>query len=327
LKKVFKISILLISIGLGSAFVRFPGFFLLPCDKDGPSLQKELLGSVSVTEGEVRSDQTAVYVINLDRNPERFEQIRSLVLMPLGLPFFRIQGVYGKDIPEEKRNQLTSYKVYELAFNGNRPGPGEFGCFVSHTKAWRAFLSSPYQTALILEDDARLCFEPETVLQMLNRLKTVSDLCLLDGQDGDHREISSILSLESWQQGNIKVSAQLSCHENINAGAYVINRRAAKALLSKAHHFCLPADHYVQRAWEFPISVTYLSPRLFHQKAGPSMIESGRRKLEKNHFSAFQRIFQKLQTQVCHAKRGMARSIFHVGIFLQKKWQNVFEKN
>jgi GR25 family glycosyltransferase involved in LPS biosynthesis len=323
-KKILKISMIFLCGLVGVLFLHVPGFFLLPSQTVSPSFQEELFGSRTVQEVKSTSDQMAIFVINLDRNPERYRDIHEHVLVPLGLPFFRVKAIYGKELPQKQRDELTSYKVYRLAFNGNRPGPGEFGCFASHVKAWREFLASSYQTALILEDDVQLCFTPPVTLALLSRARDISDVCFLDAQGTAHQEVFSALSLDDWRQGNIHAFGQLSFQESINAGAYLINRRAARSLLDKAHQFCLPADHYIQRAWEFSLSTTHLSPRLFHQKAVPSDIESDRRIPFKR--SIPERLFQRLETQMCLLKRDMARVVFQLWSFVKILWKEPPQK-
>lgn len=325
-KKILKISMIFLCGLVGVLFLRVPGFFLLPSQTLSPSLQEELFGSGVVHEAKATSDQIAIFVINLDRNPERYRDIHEHVLVPLGLPFFRVNAIYGKELPQKQRDELTSYKVYRLAFNGNLPGPGEFGCFASHVKAWREFLSSSYQTALILEDDVQLCLAPSVTLALLSRARDLSDVCLLDAQSTIHGDITSTLSLGDWYQDNIHAFGQLSFQESINAGAYLINQRAARALLDKAHQFYLPADHYIQRAWEFSLSTTHLSPRLFHQKAIASEIESDRRISFKKKISPFPRLMQKIQTQMCHLKRDMARAVFQLWSFVKILWKEPPQK-
>lgn len=81
-----------------------------------------------------------IYVINLDRRPDRLEAIAA-DLDRLGLPFERIQAIDGRELEDD----LGWEPLLNLA---------EKACVLSHAKALRRLLSSDHPAAVILEDDA-----------------------------------------------------------------------------------------------------------------------------------------------------------------------------
>ena len=75
-----------------------------------------------------------VYLINLDRNPERLAHMRDQLG---GIAFERIAAVDGSSLPPTAKG-LT---------------PFELACLESHKAAWRRFLAGPEIYACFLEDD------------------------------------------------------------------------------------------------------------------------------------------------------------------------------
>jgi len=75
-----------------------------------------------------------IYLINLDRNPERLAHMREQLN---GVAFERISAVDGSNAPPTTKG-LTRF---------------ELACLESHRSAWRKFLASDESFACFLEDD------------------------------------------------------------------------------------------------------------------------------------------------------------------------------
>lgn len=158
----------------------------------------------------------AVYLINMGRASDRLETMRAK-LGALGIGFRRIPAVDGREldfpIPEFCE---TSYRL----LHGRRRTPPEVGCYLSHVACARELLASDADLALILEDDAG--FEPD-LLDTLDRAA---------GQ----RQLWNILRLTTVNRGRKYPVQDLGNGRSLaialtrekGAGAYVIDRRAAK---------------------------------------------------------------------------------------------------
>jgi glycosyl transferase, family 25 len=95
-----------------------------------------------------------VFVINLDRNPERLEHMRGQLR---GIAFERIAAVDGtKNLPTT--NGLTRF---------------ELACLASHQIAWRQFLDGSEEHACFLEDDLHI--RPDFGSLILNEAWIPSD--------------------------------------------------------------------------------------------------------------------------------------------------------
>jgi glycosyl transferase, family 25 len=84
-----------------------------------------------------------LYVINLDRAPERMARIRGL-LQGMGVPFIRVPAVDGRELTLPAGS--VPLDVWELS-------PGELALIKSHQKCWDLFDRTGDPYCMILEDD------------------------------------------------------------------------------------------------------------------------------------------------------------------------------
>ena len=106
-----------------------------------------------------------VFVINLDRRPDRLDTI-SGDLHRLGLPFERVPAVDARLLPPEDkadRNPLMR--------------AGSKACMLSHGEALRRFLASESSAAMILEDDAELASVRSRRRDPLRCLRRAGRIC------------------------------------------------------------------------------------------------------------------------------------------------------
>jgi glycosyl transferase family 25 len=185
--------------------------------------------------------------------------------MSLGFPWERISAVDGKLLTEEDINKVVDQKAF-YALRGCLMKRGEIGCALSHLKAWETFLRSPYEYALIFEDDA--LFEPEKLREIVSILeKTPQDWDIVNlGMDNAHETPLPLRKIH--QDSHLVVYLGLV----LQAGAYLINRKAAKALYAHALPFKFPVDIFFTRGWEFGLKFTGIEPVFVHQAVTESDI-------------------------------------------------------
>src|ERR1700744_466352 len=96
--------------------------------------------------------RAAVYVINLERSPDRLRHMRTQAAR-VALAFERLDGVDGETLSAA---ELDGYR----AAHAPRPlTPGEVGCWLSHQRFWRALAAGDSPWGLVLEDDVALSAE------------------------------------------------------------------------------------------------------------------------------------------------------------------------
>lgn len=92
-----------------------------------------------------------VFVINLDRSPERLEQM-AMQLKNIGLDFERISAVDGNAQTDEFLNKYYSSKLNRKKYYAPLK-KAEIGCYISHLKACEKIVRDNLDYAIILEDD------------------------------------------------------------------------------------------------------------------------------------------------------------------------------
>lgn len=223
-----------------------------------------------------------IYVINLDRSPERLREI-SHQLEQLGLSFERIPAVNGK-LASEAQKALLDEKGYQSR-HGKSSLPGELGCYLSHVKAIDNFLASGQSFAIILEDDAILeagfVHGIEELLKHGNRW----DMVKLSGVHS-----GTPVSILKLNQNHVLAVMFSKC---TGSSAYIINRCAALAYRQRLLPMTLPYDHEFDKGWKYGIKVRSVSPFFVaHNEAAPTTIlpagKSNRRLTGSKRWPAYQ---------------------------------------
>jgi GR25 family glycosyltransferase involved in LPS biosynthesis len=91
-----------------------------------------------------------VYVINLDRRPDRLAEITAQ-LGNLNLMFERVSAVDAHNAP---LSDLVDWWKARIYCNFENPHSGQIGAYTSHRIAWQMLLDSGDNAALVFEDDA-----------------------------------------------------------------------------------------------------------------------------------------------------------------------------
>jgi glycosyl transferase family 25 len=137
-------------------------------------------------------------------------------------------------------------------YHGRSTNPREVGCYFSHIRACEAFLQSDHQHALICEDDIILQPHFEEVLDQALR----------------HARSWNVLRLSGLSNGTpLKVAPLTAGHALYvsigrlkGAGAYIVDRAAAKAFAAKLLPMWLPYDHAVDREWFYGLRAAVVLP-------------------------------------------------------------------
>jgi glycosyl transferase family 25 len=210
-------------------------------------------------------DELRTWVINLDRAPERLQQI-SAQLQRLGLPFTRLAAVDARAMTPEDKACLDEAAFQRL--HGMTPLWGELGCYLSHVRVMEAFLASGARFALVLEDDVGLHDSLPAVLQGLARHADRWDMVKLSAVHSGTPQ--PVLEVAPGHQLAVMLSR---C---TGSSAYLINRHAAQAYLHRPTGLLpmrLPYDHVFDQGWRFGLKVRLVTPTpCLHDEFTPSTI-------------------------------------------------------
>jgi glycosyl transferase family 25 len=163
----------------------------------------------------------AVYLINMDKATDRLADMERKT-QKIGLSFERMAGVDGRKLsfPTPEFSEI-SYKV----LHGRRTIPPEVGCYLSHVECARRLLASNADLALILEDD--VSFEQDFLDSV--------DSAALHRDDWDILRLTTVNRGRKYAFRNLKSGRKLAIAltREKGAGAYVINRKAARWIVEK----------------------------------------------------------------------------------------------
>jgi len=187
-----------------------------------------------------------IYYINLDKRADRkknFEAQLALAAMP---PIQRIPAVHGLSLDTRFDKQIGVHTRVQVITEHRRShyeihSRGALGASLSHIKAWKTFVDSGAEYALIIEDDAQL---PATFAMMFR--DSVKDLpddwaIWILGWNNKPSDVKS-----SDKKSNFRQILHF-----VGAHCYVIKRKAAQTLLQEAY----PIENHVEH---FMSNVAYL---------------------------------------------------------------------
>ncbi len=195
-----------------------------------------------------RNSPMRAYIINLDRAKDRWASVEQSFA---GTKFdvCRVAAVDGSALAVP----IAGYSegMYRW-FHGRPTNAREIGCYFSHIKAIEAFLATDDEHALIGEDDLTLGPDMENVIQ--------SALC--------YSKHWNVLRLTGLSSGHPAKVAGLCEGYSLNVcfgrlkgiGAYVIDRKAARAWVTKLLPMRLPIDHALDREWHQGLRAVYVLP-------------------------------------------------------------------
>ena len=191
----------------------------------------------------VNAEAIPVYVINLNRRPDRRAAIGQH-LEALGIDWQRVEAVDGTAVDAGILDEVCA----RTGPNGPMGNPTR-ACTASHLRAWEEFLQGTAGFALVLEDNVRLASDaaaclcsdawiPESVdLIKLEKFNPARSSRLLLG-----RKIAAVPG-EGGQGETRELREMFSRHTG--AGAYIISRRAAKMALKHRGGIDVPIDHFL----------------------------------------------------------------------------------
>lgn len=189
------------------------------------------------------SRRLGVFVISIV--PEDHPRRRNISDQLDGLQFVGeiVQGLKAAD-PEAQGLYSPRMNLFAAKRSLTRE---EIAAYASHRKAWKAFLDSGFDHALILEDDFNVPFPAEL-------LRAIDD-CLANAGRWDVVKFFEFSRKRVWRRIRF-ASTQLVAHKFQSGGAvaYLLSRGAAERLLARRKVF-RPVDEDMSWSWEFDLTI------------------------------------------------------------------------
>ena len=216
-----------------------------------------------------------VYIISLDAASDRWSFIET-VFAKTQMNLCRVPAIDGNTLRLPHR--VYSESRYRW-FHGRKTNTLEIGCYLSHVKALETFLSTDDEFAIIGEDDIVINQDLDVVLAKALRYSRFWNVLRLSGlSQGMPIKVRKLI-------GEYYLSVNLGRLKG--AGAYVVDRTAARVLVRRLWPMWLPYDHAIDREWchglrsacivPFPISQSEKRfPSIIQRNSKPKL-SSGRR--------------------------------------------------
>ena len=188
------------------------------------------------------------FVINLDAATDRWSFVQNS-FAGSQVALCRVPAVDVKSLTFPHRD--FSEHRYRW-FHGRMNNPRELACYLSHLKAIETFLKTSESHGIIAEDDITLRADFDSILEALLEQAGAWNIVRLSGLSNGHPLRLSRLA------GSYSLCVNLGRLKG--AGAYLIDRRAAAALLSRLLPMWLPYDHAIDREWRWGLRAAYVLP-------------------------------------------------------------------
>ncbi len=207
---------------------------------------------LATREGEVhqptKNSPMRAYIINLDRAKDRWASVEQSFT---GTKFdvCRVAAVDGSVLA----TPIAGYSegMYRW-FHGRPTSVGHVGCYFSHIKSLVAFLATEDEHALIVEDDVTLSGDFEEAVQSALRFSKHWNVLRLTGlSNGTPAKVAGLCADYGLYVGFGRLKG---------TGAYVLDRKAARAWVGQLMPMRLPIDHAVDREWFQGLRAMYVLP-------------------------------------------------------------------
>jgi len=200
-------------------------------------------------------------VINMKDATERMAHMESQ-LNNANINYTRFDGVNGRALEYPHKDfSAWSYKY----LHGRKWSPVELGCYLSHIHCMKQFLESDSEYLLVLEDDAHV---PANLIELLDEASEYK-------QHWDMLRLSTVNSGKWWPAIQLKEDNYLGVCLTMEkgAGAYLVNRKAAKKMTHKLLPMRLAWDIAFDLEWFLGFKTLGLCPLPVKQEGFETQIQ------------------------------------------------------
>lgn len=244
---------------------------------DNPSA---IWGKMNVEERLLVSSFAPVYVLNLARSAQRWDDVKTSADQ-FGIELRRIEAVEGKLL---KDDELGNFDVAGFRHrHGKIAMPAEIGCYFSHIKALEAIIAAPESYAVIVEDDVRFTSDFLSFILDATKVQGWDIIKLINHRMAAYREFGAV---------NSSYSIGRCLHGPLgSSAAYLVTREGARKLLAAIKPMSLPYDVALERGWSGDYELfTTNRPVVAFSDIAISTIAQGRGAYAKTRLPAYKRM-------------------------------------
>ncbi len=182
------------------------------------------------------SQAIPIYVINLDRRPDRLDRIGEH-LAARGVSFIRQSACDAQSVlePEIAKMVAPSGPLGQL-------GLGDRACTISHTMAWDSFLRTDASHALFLEDDIFMAEDVADILADTAWIPAETHAVKLEKFNSG---ASRLLLADAVTQTPSGRAVHPMRSRHVGGGAYILSRKGAELALAHRGRYRVPVDHFL----------------------------------------------------------------------------------
>ncbi|WP_157020163.1 glycosyltransferase family 25 protein [Mesorhizobium xinjiangense] len=173
-----------------------------------------------------------IFLINLDRAPERLERM-TCVLDELDLAFTRIAATDGRTLSTTELDHWVDRNA------DRRLAPGEVACFLSHRRCWQRIVDEGLPYAVVLEDDLHFGLDAELVLGDASWIPPGTDVVKIETKL-DPTQIDKAVTAAVGERTLHKLR-----DKHVGGGAYIVSSEGAQRLLQMSQSLSNPVDHFI----------------------------------------------------------------------------------
>ncbi|MCB5226291.1 glycosyltransferase family 25 protein [Alishewanella sp. 16-MA] len=200
-----------------------------------------------------------IFIINLARSPERYQQALAQLAQWPDLPVERIDAADGRVMSAADIAQYYSASANQRLHHKTLKA-GEKGAFISHIRCWQQIVAQQLDFALILEDDFLVDGDLPALLSAIAAVPTPWHLLKLAMPNKQQKIIASSpgtpFQLVHFQKNPISAVAQ------------AVSLAGAKLLLEREVPFGRPVDVAMQYSWQLGFQAMGLWPLIFKPDLG-----------------------------------------------------------
>ena len=202
-------------------------------------------------------EEFKIYIVNLKKDKNRRENIIREVEKQNLTNYEIIDAVDGNKLNQNELDVATFRNKKHVNPWNSKMSPTQIGCALSHIKVYENFIKTEFEVALILEDDAIFVRDFNNNLKqfILKNFKFRKQIVLLSELKEFHN--NALESTDNYEIVN--VSNAFFTH------AYMINKEAAKSIISFNYPVKTIADNFVFFKIYCNIKITGLNPFLIDQ--------------------------------------------------------------
>jgi glycosyl transferase family 25 len=202
--------------------------------------------STAQPAGQAAAGAPPTFYINRDRDQDRRQALEEH-LRVAGIAGERIGAIEGLAVPAEFRDMFFKGSVLHSQLR-----PGEVGCYASHLKTMKVIVDRDIDYALILEDDAILPADFQTIIaQVLARLPQGWDLVHIC-RDAN-RAVKPVAALDHGR----RIVRYSRVPETTTA--YLVSRTGARKFLRPIKRYW-PVDTDFRQPWRFGLEIYGVDP-------------------------------------------------------------------